>query len=132
MPAASAGMPARWTSWPGPTAPTSSCGTSSQPEIEKTQQVILHVADELGGLPVLGGNAAELLAETDRVIDRLVQDIDRAQHHVHLLFYIFAADEVGGRVAAALVRARAARRPLPPPRRRGRLAAGSSARWPRN
>src|SRR5947209_1143327 len=29
-----------------------------EPEIEKTQQVILHVADQLGGLPVLGGNAA--------------------------------------------------------------------------
>ena len=77
-----------------------------QPEIEKTQQVILHVAAELGGLPVLGGNSAELLAETDPVIDRLVQDIDRARHHVHLLFYIFAADEVGERVVAALVRAR--------------------------
>ena len=41
------------------------------------------------------------------MIDRLVQDIDRADHHVHLLFYIFAADEVGGRVAQAMVRARA-------------------------
>jgi cardiolipin synthase A/B len=78
-----------------------------EPEIEKTQQVLLHVADQLGGLPVLGGNWAELLAETNPVIDRLVQDIDQAQHHVHLLFYIFAADEVGERVGAALGRARA-------------------------
>ena len=78
-----------------------------QPEIEKTQPVILHVADQLGGLPVLGGNSTELLTESDQVIDRLVQDIDRADHHVHLLFYIFAADEVGGRVAQAMVRARA-------------------------
>jgi cardiolipin synthase len=77
-----------------------------EPEIEKTQQVILHVADQLGGLPVLGGNAADLLSETNTVIDRLVQDIDQARHHAHLLFYIFAADEMGERVAAALVRAR--------------------------
>jgi cardiolipin synthase A/B len=77
-----------------------------EPEIEKMQQVILHVADQLGGLPVLGGNATELLAETNPVIGRLVQDIDQAQHHVHLLFYIFAADEVGERVVAALGRAR--------------------------
>src|SRR4051794_25918997 len=40
-----------------------------QPEIEKTQQVMLHVAVQLGGLPVLGGNAAELLSETNVVID---------------------------------------------------------------
>src|SRR4051794_40815656 len=39
-----------------------------QPEVEKTQQVILHVAAGLGGLPLLGGNSAELLAETDQVI----------------------------------------------------------------
>jgi cardiolipin synthase len=69
-----------------------------QPQIEANQQVILHVAAELGGLPVLGGNAAELLPETNQVIDRLVQDIDQAQHHVHLLFYIFVADEVGSRL----------------------------------
>lgn len=78
-----------------------------QPEIEKTQQVILHVAERLGGLPVLGGNSAALLTEYYEVIDRLVQDIDQAKHHVHLLFYIFAADEVGERVGAALVRAHA-------------------------
>jgi cardiolipin synthase A/B len=77
-----------------------------EPVIEESQQVILHVAAELGGLPVLGGNTAELLAETDPVIDRLVQDIDQARHHVHLLFHIFAPDEVGGRVASALERAR--------------------------
>jgi cardiolipin synthase len=76
-----------------------------EPEIEKTQQVMVHVADHLGGLPVLGGNSAELLAETNQVIDRLVQDIDQASHHVHLLFYTFAADEVGERVASALGRA---------------------------
>lgn len=76
-----------------------------EPEIERTQQVILHIADKLGGLPVLGGNSAELLAEYYDIIDRLVQDIDQAQHHVHLLFYIFGAEEVGERVGEALARA---------------------------
>jgi cardiolipin synthase len=57
-------------------------------------------------MPVLGGNLAELLTESDLVIDRLIEDIDGAEHHVHLLFYIFAADEVGTRVADALIRAR--------------------------
>jgi cardiolipin synthase len=76
-----------------------------RPEIEATQRVILHVASELGGLPVLGGNSTELLSDAGLVTDRLVEDIDRAQHHVHLLFYIFAADEVGERVVAALIRA---------------------------
>jgi cardiolipin synthase A/B len=78
-----------------------------QPGIEQAGGTLLHVADQLGGLPVLGGNSTELLTDSGRVIDRLVQDIDQATHHIHLLFYIFAGDEVGGRVAQAMVRARA-------------------------
>ena len=77
-----------------------------QPDIEKTQEVVLHVAAELGGLPVLGGNTAELLADTNQVIVHLIEDIDGARHHAHLLFYIFEADEVGTRVIAALETAR--------------------------
>ena len=76
-----------------------------QPEIKKTEPVLLHVAGQLGGLPVLDGNSTELLTESDQVIDRLVQDIERADHHVHLLFYVFAADQVEGRMAQAMVRA---------------------------
>lgn len=74
-----------------------------EPEIEESQRVIVHVAENLGGLPILGGNRAEVLSETEHVIDRLVADIEAAVHHVHLLFYIFGADEVGARVADALV-----------------------------
>src|SRR5208282_3933698 len=47
----------------------------------------------------------ELLADYDAAIDRLVADIDGAGHHVHLLYYIFADDETGRRVADALIRA---------------------------
>jgi cardiolipin synthase len=39
------------------------------------------------------------------VIARLVEDIDGAQRHVRLLAYIFADDDVGGRVIDALARA---------------------------
>ena len=42
---------------------------------------------------------------TTRVLDRLVADIDRAEHHVHLLFYIFADDRATAPVIAALGRA---------------------------
>ena len=107
MPAASAAMPREVDVAARADRPEILSGHVVQPEIEKTEPVLLHVADQLGGLPVLGGNSTELLTESDQVIDRLVQDIDRADHHVHLLFYIFAADEVGGRVAQAMVRARA-------------------------
>jgi len=70
---------------------------------ELTSAVTL--AERLGFLPILGGNDVELMTETDQVIDRLIDDIEGARHHVHLLFYIFAADATGRRVADALARA---------------------------
>lgn len=59
-----------------------------------------------GGLPLTEGNSLELLIETRAAIDRLIEDIDAAQDHVHLLFYIYEVDEVGRQVSAALLRAR--------------------------
>ncbi len=61
--------------------------------------------EKLGRLPVVDGSKAEFLADYTRMIDRLVADIDAAERHVHLLFYIFASDEVGQKIMEALGRA---------------------------
>ncbi len=63
------------------------------------------LTERLGGIPLLGGNTLELLEE-GQVIDRMIEDIDGAREHVHLLFFIFNDDETGWRVAHALARAR--------------------------
>ena len=63
------------------------------------------LAENLGQLPPLGGNAAEILVDYEGTIERLVHDIDSAEYHVHLLFYIFAADAATAPVIAALGRA---------------------------
>ena len=51
------------------------------------------------------GNRLTLLATGERFRNALVDDIDRAEDHVHLLFYIYLDDVVGRAVADALVRA---------------------------
>jgi cardiolipin synthase A/B len=61
--------------------------------------------ERLGQFPTLAGNEIELVSDYDGVINRLIGDIDQARKTVHLLFYIFADDEIGRRVMAALVRA---------------------------
>lgn len=63
--------------------------------------------ERVGKLPVVDGARVDFLGDYSRMIDRLVSDIDAAQHHVHLLFYIFADDEVGQKVMQALGRAQA-------------------------
>lgn len=62
-------------------------------------------AENLGDFGILGGNHLELLSDYEKSIDRLVEDIRAAKHHAHLLYYIFADDRTGRRVAEALVEA---------------------------
>lgn len=76
-----------------------------KPRIDPVLAHAATLAQHLGYLPILGGNAAELLGDYDGVIDRLVADIEAATSHVHLLFYIFADDATGRTVIEALDRA---------------------------
>jgi cardiolipin synthase len=64
-----------------------------------------YLAQKLGRMPSLGGNDAEILVDYDATLARLVTDIDRARNHVHLLYFLFAADTATVPVIAALGRA---------------------------
>ena len=75
------------------------------PELSQQTQRTAGLVARLGDFTPLGGNRVELLPDYQPAIDRLVQDIDAAQKHVHLLFYIFAADDTGQKVSAAVERA---------------------------
>lgn len=66
---------------------------------------LAQLAHTLSGMPAVTGNAIALIDQTNTVIDRMIADIDAATHHVHLVFYIFAADQTGLKVADALTRA---------------------------
>lgn len=61
----------------------------------------------VGGMPVLSGNRLRLLEESDAAIDRLVEAIDAATDHVHILFYIWLPDASGTKIAEAVIRAEA-------------------------
>jgi cardiolipin synthase len=65
----------------------------------------VRLAENLGELPILGGNAADVVADYDGTTDQLIADIDAARDHVHLLYYIIGNDDTADRVVAALVRA---------------------------
>jgi cardiolipin synthase A/B len=55
----------------------------------------------------IGGNRAKLMRDSNATIDAMVADIDAAQDHVHLLFYIWLPDTNGCKVVEALKRAAA-------------------------
>jgi cardiolipin synthase len=65
----------------------------------------VRLAEGLCDFPAQDGNAAVLLPGYAEALARLEADIDAACAHVHLLYYMFVPDQVGERIAAALVRA---------------------------
>lgn len=77
----------------------------ARPQTTPELQMSVELARHLGRLPILDGNNFELLADYQASIDRLAADIDTARHHVHLLYYIFRADEATEPVISALERA---------------------------
>ena len=71
------------------------------PDYEAT----IALAAAVGGTPSRSGNDLTLIADTDQAFDALIADLDAAQDHVHLLYYIFLPDATGRRVGGALMRA---------------------------
>lgn len=66
---------------------------------------LFNLGRSISGFDPVGGNTARLLADSNATIDAIVADIDAAQDHVHLLFYIWLADNNGRKVIEALKRA---------------------------
>jgi cardiolipin synthase len=75
------------------------------PEVGPALGQAVLLAENLGGSPILGGNALELLTDYDGTLARLAADIDAAANHVHVMFYIFADDAATAPIVEALGRA---------------------------
>jgi cardiolipin synthase len=80
-------------------------GAPPRPPLPEQFSPALNLAERLSEFPVVGGNRFELLPQYGAAIDSLVAEVDGARHSVHMLYYIFEHDDVGERVADALVRA---------------------------
>jgi len=74
-------------------------------EIEPRIAQLFRVGESISGFPPVGGNRGVLLPSSEATIDALVADIDAAEDHVHLLFYIWLPDDSGTRVAEACIAA---------------------------
>jgi cardiolipin synthase len=78
---------------------------SARGDVPERFAPLVVLAERLGDFTPVGGNAVELVSGYEEAIARLVQAIDAAGHHVHLLYYIFEPDRTGRAVAGALERA---------------------------
>jgi cardiolipin synthase len=93
----------------GKLPPNPEVGTGAAPDplpyIPPRFAQLFRVGSSISAFPAVGGNSAELLADSNAAIDALVADIDAARDHAHLLFYIWLPDNNGRKVVEALKRA---------------------------
>jgi len=66
---------------------------------------LAHLGTSVSGMPPLRGNQIELLGTGGPVLDRIIDDINGAARHCHLLFYIWQPTGKGVEVGEALIRA---------------------------
>ena len=76
-----------------------------KPELDDRHRSLFRVGKSISGYDAVGGNQAQLMADSNAAIDTMVADIDAATDHAHLLFYIWMPDNNGARMAEALKRA---------------------------
>ncbi len=78
-----------------------------RPDVPQRYEHLFRVAHSVNGFEPIGGNRARLMPDSNATIDSMVADIDAAEDHVHLLFYIWLPDNNGCKVVEALERAAA-------------------------
>ena len=82
-------------------------GEASDELVPERYRNLFRLGYSISGFWPVGGNTGKLLPDSNATIDAIVADIDAARHHVHLLFYIWLADNNGCKVIEALKRAAA-------------------------
>ena len=66
---------------------------------------LFRTGTSISGFNASGGNTARLLSDSNAAIDAIVADMDAAQDHVHMIFYIWLSDGNGLKVVEAACRA---------------------------
>ncbi|MCF7673873.1 MAG: cardiolipin synthase [Akkermansiaceae bacterium] len=78
-----------------------------KPEIPERYVHLFRVGHSVNGFEAMGGNRAKLMKDSNAAIESMVADIDAAEKHVHLIFYIWLTDHNGLKMVEALKRAAA-------------------------
>jgi len=74
-------------------------------KVPEQYEHLFRVGKSISRFNPVGGNSGHLLADSNTVINAMVADIDAAEYHVHILFYIWLPDGNGCKVVEALKRA---------------------------
>ncbi len=91
-----------------PAAPASFEGDQRhQPAYPARYAPLFRLGESVNGFKPVGGNTAQLMADSNSGVDAMIADMDAATDHIHVLFYIWLDDNNGLKVVEALKRAAA-------------------------
>ncbi|TWT60735.1 Cardiolipin synthase [Rubinisphaera italica] len=74
-------------------------------KVPEEYQMLFRTAGSISRFPVVAGNVGKLFSDSNETISSIIADIDAAKQHVHIVFYIWLADNNGCRMVEALIRA---------------------------
>lgn len=78
------------------------------PEVELLFPVeydkLIHLLQNLDYTPLLGGNDVKIFTNGEDKFNHLLADIEKAEKHIHVEYYVLMDDEVGLRLQQALIR----------------------------
>lgn len=57
---------------------------------------------EVGHSTVTTGNEVELITDGEEKFTRLLEDLKKAEHHIHICYYIFRSDDIGSKILRIL------------------------------
>jgi cardiolipin synthase len=92
---------------PSPAPPSPGDEARLRPEFPERCAPLFRLGETVNGFAPVGGNTAQLMADSNAGIDAMVADMDAASDHIHLIFYIWLSDNNGLKVVEALKRAAA-------------------------
>jgi len=92
-------------SMPDAAATPRSDSPGMQPEIPERRLPLFQMGRSVSGFDPIGGNHGRLIDDSNAAIAAMIADIDQANHHVRVLFYIWMPDHNGRKMADALKRA---------------------------
>ncbi|HTN09071.1 cardiolipin synthase [Agriterribacter sp.] len=75
----------------------------SSADVQSSRELaVMLVKDNMS--PLTGHNEVKLLVNGERKFPEVLQAIQNARHHIHMEYYIYEDDEIGGAIADALIK----------------------------
>ncbi len=82
---------------PDPSADLPGVEPDQKADVPQRYTHLFRLGRSISGFEPIGGNTAYLLADSNATIDAMVADIDAANDHVHVLFFIWLTDTNGSK-----------------------------------